>query len=292
MLDEIAEAPPNPGEQHHPVRLFMGSGMPVGLWRRVQERFAPATVLEFYASTEGDAVLVNLTGRKPGSKGRPLPGSAEVRIAAYDTDARRLVLGRDGFSVACGRNEPGMLLAKVRRDAIGTGEGVLRGVFEAGDAWLETGDLFVRDSDDDHWLLDHSTALIRAATGAIPSGPIQDALGAIDAVALAVAYGVPTAKGGSQIPCAAVTLRNGRELTAADLDAGLADLGDGGIPWVVRVVDEIPLTTWFRPQTAPLRKQGLRPPTKSTRAWYWDPRKGGYRKLSKAAVERLLAGRA
>ena len=36
MLDEIAEAPPNPGEQHHPVRLFMGSGMPRGLWRRVQ----------------------------------------------------------------------------------------------------------------------------------------------------------------------------------------------------------------------------------------------------------------
>jgi putative long chain acyl-CoA synthase len=248
-------------------------------------------VLEFYASTEGDAVLVNLTGRKPGSKGRPLPGSAEVRIAAYDTDARRLVLGRDGFSVACGRNEPGMLLAKVRRDAIGTGEGVLRGVFEAGDAWLETGDLFVRDSDDDHWLLDHSTALIRAATGAIPSGPIQDALGAIDAVALAVAYGVPTAKGDSQIPCAAVTLRNGRELAAADLDAGLADLGDRGIPWVVRVVGEIPLTTWFRPQTGPLREEGLPLPGAGSKAWYWDPRKGGYRKLSKAAVERLLAGR-
>ena len=93
MLDEIAEAPPNPGEQHHPVRLFMGSGMPRGLWRRVQRRFAPARVLEFYASTEGDAVLVNLTGEKPGCKGRPLPGSAEVRIAAYDAEARRPARG-------------------------------------------------------------------------------------------------------------------------------------------------------------------------------------------------------
>ena len=74
MMDEIAEAPPNPGEEHHPVRLFMGSGMPRGLWRRVTERFAPARVLEFYASTEGDAVLVNVTGRKAGSKGQPLPG--------------------------------------------------------------------------------------------------------------------------------------------------------------------------------------------------------------------------
>jgi putative long chain acyl-CoA synthase len=265
--------------------------MPVSLWRRVQERFAPATVLEFYASTEGDAVLVNLTGRKAGCKGSPLPGSAEVRLAAYDEDARRLVLGPDGFAVGCGKHEPGMLLAKVRRDAIGAGDGVLRGVFEPGDAWLETGDLFVRDGDGDYWLLDHATALIRTAAGAVPSGPIQDALGRLDAVALAVAYGVPTSDGGSQIPCAAVTLRDGGDLTPAELGEALADLGDGGIPWVIRVVDEIPLTTWFRPQTGPLRKQGLKPPGRSTLAWYWDPRKGGYRKLSKAAVERLLAGR-
>ena len=110
MMNEIAEAPPNPGEQHHPVRLFMGSGMPRGVWRRVSERFAPARVLEFYASTEGDAVLVNISGDKPGCKGRPLPGSAEVRIAAYDPVARRLVEGPDGFAIACAKHEPGMLL--------------------------------------------------------------------------------------------------------------------------------------------------------------------------------------
>jgi putative long chain acyl-CoA synthase len=184
-----------------------------------------------------------------------------------------------------------MLLAKVRRDAIGAGDGALRGVFEPGDAWLETGDLFVRDGDGDYWLLDHASALIRTAAGAVPSGPIQDALGSIEPVELAVAYGVPTKRGEGQIPCAAVTLRRGGELTPAALDEGLADLGDGGIPWVVRVVDEIPLTTWFRPQTGPLREEGLQPPTAATKAWYWDPRKGGYRKLSKAAVERLLAGR-
>ncbi len=87
LLHDLAEAPPQPGERHHPVRLFIGSGMPRGLWRRVQTRFKPARVLEFYASTEAGAILVNLRGAKPGSMGRPLPGSAEVRIAAYDIDA-------------------------------------------------------------------------------------------------------------------------------------------------------------------------------------------------------------
>ena len=291
MLDEIAEAPPHPGEQHHPVRLFMGSGMPTGLWRRVTDRFAPARVLEFYASTEGDAVLVNITGSKPGSKGRPLPGSADVRIAAYDPVARRLLEGRDGFAISSAKHETGMLLARVRRDAIGTGEGILRGVFEPGDAWLQTGDLFRRDVDGDFWLVDHMPGLIRTAAGVVFSAPIQDALGGIDAVALAVAYGIPTKDGSAQIPCAAVTLRSGRTIEPADLKRALTDLGEAGIPWVVRVVEEIPLTTWFRPITGPLREEGLPAPTRKPTSWYWDPRMGGYRKLSKAASERLLAGK-
>ena len=80
----------------------------------------------------------DVTGRKAGCKGQPLPGSADVTIAAYDPDARRLILGDDGFAIPCARHDPGMLLARVRTDSIGTGEGVLRGVFEPGDAWAES----------------------------------------------------------------------------------------------------------------------------------------------------------
>jgi putative long chain acyl-CoA synthase len=64
LLHDLVEAPPHPGERHHSVRLFVGSGMPRGLWRRVERRFRPARVLEFYASTEAGAILVNLRGAK------------------------------------------------------------------------------------------------------------------------------------------------------------------------------------------------------------------------------------
>jgi len=40
QLRDLVEAPPHPGEQHHTIRTFIGSGMPVGLWHRVIERFA------------------------------------------------------------------------------------------------------------------------------------------------------------------------------------------------------------------------------------------------------------
>ncbi|MBV9310310.1 MAG: AMP-binding protein, partial [Solirubrobacterales bacterium] len=113
LLHDLAEAPPMPGERHHPLRLFIGSGMPSGLWRRVQERFRPARVLEFYASTEAGAILVNLSRSKVGAMGRPLPGSSEVRVAAYDLERGQLTLGEDGFAIECGPEEIGMLLARV-----------------------------------------------------------------------------------------------------------------------------------------------------------------------------------
>ena len=288
MMDEIAQGPPNPGESHHPVRLFMGSGMPRGLWKRVTERFAPARVLEFYASTEGDAVLVNVTGRKAGCKGRPLPGSAEVRVAAYDPIDRGLILADNGYAIESAPTDPGMLLARVRPEAIGMGDGVLRGVFEPGDAWLETGDLFVVDEDGDFWLVDHISTVIRSASGIVWSGPIQDALGDVDSIALAVAYGVRR-EDETEVPCAAMTLHEGHKLDVHEVERALADLGDAGIPAVIRVVDRIPLTTWYRPITGPLEQEGLPMPSTPPDSWYWDPRKGGYRRMSKAGRERLLA---
>jgi putative long chain acyl-CoA synthase len=286
MLEELAAAPPHPGERHHPVRLFIGSGMPRGTWRRVSERFAPARVVEFYASTEGDAVLVNLSGEKPGCKGQPLPGSAEVRLAAYDAEERRLLEGEDGFALPCARHEPGMLLSRVRPEAIAAAGGALRGVFEAGDAWLETGDLFRRDIDGDFWLVDHVPALVRSPDGIVAAGPIQDALADLDGVALTVAYGIPLT-GELALPAAAVTLREGAELAPADLDRVLARLGAPGRPLLVRVVAEIPVTTWYRPRTAPLRHDGLPAPTRPASAWYWNEERAGYRALTRAARDRL-----
>ena len=78
QLRELVEAPPHPGEQHHTIRTFIGSGMPVGLWHRVIERFAPARVVEYYASAQTDAILVNMPGVKVGCMGTPLPGQSRA----------------------------------------------------------------------------------------------------------------------------------------------------------------------------------------------------------------------
>ncbi len=290
MLRDIVEAPQNPGELHHPVRLFVGSGMPPALWARTLERFAPAGVVEFYTSSVGKAVLVNLGGtKKVGAMGRRLPGSARVRIAAYDLDAGRLQTGKDGFAVECEREEVGMLLAEAETDDPTGTDSALRGVFRRDDAWLATGDLFRRDADGDYWLVDPVGSLIHTADGAIPSAPIRDALGRVASVDMSVCYGAPMPSGRA-LAVAAVTLREGQELTAAQVTEALARLDPGSRPALVRVVAELPVTTWFRPLSGALRAEGVPKVGGDLPVWTFDSSRAAYRKLTLATRKRLVDG--
>ena len=274
MAADMLEAPAAGRDVHHPIRLFIGSGMPNGLWRRVEQRFAPAKVLEFYASTEGDAVLVNVTGEKVGSLGRQLPGSAELKVARYDIDAGRLVEGPDGFAVECRPGEVGMLLARLSRRDGAYPDQSLRAMFEGGDAWLATGDLFTVDEDGDHWLVGGVQSLIRHADGATPPIPVQDALSAIDAVHLAVAYPIDEPDGTTTV-AAAVSLRPGFDLDAAALAEAVTSLPPADRPRYVRVVDEIPRTTWYRVRAGALRAVGI-PPGESV--WVLSKDRRSYRR--------------
>ncbi|MGH3948424.1 MAG: AMP-binding protein [Pseudonocardiaceae bacterium] len=273
MLGDLVARPvPVGGEPHRPIRLFLGSGMPRGLWRRVTERFAPAQVLEFYASTEGDAVLVNLSGAKPGAKGRPMPGSASVRLAAFDPMTGRLSEDSEGFTVPCQDGEIGLLLASPRGGVDPTARR-LRGVFEPGDTWLATDDLFRKDDDGDFWLADNRHTVVRAARGPVFTQPICDALADLDEVDLVVAYGVPVDE--HEIAVAAVTRWGSAELSAADLTRALAVLPYDRRPDIVHVVDRIPVTTWYRPTTAGLREAGV--PESGEQTWYYDVNEDAYR---------------
>jgi putative long chain acyl-CoA synthase len=285
LLRELVEREEQP--PHHAIRLFMGSGMPRGLWRRVLERYSPARVLEFYASTEGDVVLANLSGAKPGAKGRPLPGSAEVRLARCDVRTGKLITDDSGFAVECAEGEVGLLLANPRASIDATAR-KLRGVFAPGDTWIATEDLFWRDHDGDFWLADNRFTVIDNGRGLVYAQPICDALTDLEQVDLATAYGVPTSAL-SEVAVAAVTTWQGAKLRAEDITRALANLPVERRTDIVHVVDAIPLTTWYRPNPAPLAAEGV--PKPSEQAWCWDAERGRYTELTEVARDRLLANR-
>jgi putative long chain acyl-CoA synthase len=263
--------------EHHPIRLFIGAGMPTGLWQKVIDRFAPARVLEFYASTQGDAVLANVAGTKIGAKGRPLPGSTEIRLGGYDAATGRFIEDDHGFVRPCAVDEVGVLLAKPRsgHDAASVS---MRGVFAEGDTWITTDHLFRRDSDGDYWFVDNRNTVIQSVRGPVFCQPICDALGDITVIDLAVVY--PVATDAHDVAVAAVTLGKGGVLTAAALTASLSGLPRDQRPAIVHIVDRIPLTPSYRPVSTTLREAGLPAPGETT--WYHDHTDGHYRQLATA----------
>ncbi|SPM27219.1 acyl-CoA synthetase, partial [Mycobacterium terramassiliense] len=275
MLREVVDDPAFVLHGNHPVRLFIGSGMPTGLWARVVDAFAPARVVEFFATTDGQAVLANVSGAKIGSKGRPLPGAGRIELGAYDAE-RDLILEDDrGFVQVAAPNQVGVLLAQ-SNGPIDPSASVKRGVFAAGDTWISTEYLFRRDDDGDYWLMGRRGSVVHTARGLVYAEAVTDALGCINGVDLAVTYNVPV--GDQQAAVSAVTLLPGATITAADLTEAVARIPVGLGPDIVHVCPEMTLSATYRPTVSALRAAGI--PKPGRQAWYFDAGSNEFRRLT------------
>ncbi|MGV0635737.1 acyl-CoA synthetase [Mycolicibacillus trivialis] len=285
MLRDVIDNPDFALHGNHPVRLFIGSGMPTGLWRRVTEAFDPAHVVEFFATTDGQAVLANVASTKVGSKGRPLPGAGQVALAAYDPDQDLILETAEGFVQVAETDEVGVLLARPR-GPIDPSAAVKRGVFAPADTWVSTEYLFRRDGDGDYWLVGGRGSLIHTARGIAYPVPITDALGLVNGVDMAVTYAV--GEGEATLAVAAITVQPGATVTPAGLSEMMRRLPVGVGPDIVHVVPEFALSATYRPVAdAALRDRGIPKPGRN--AWCYDAETGQYKRLT-AAVRSALVG--
>ena len=272
MCRRLVDAAPVVGEQNNPVRLFAGSGMRPDVWRRLVDRFGPVGVLELYASTEASAVLANTAGKKVGSVGRPLPGSAHVAVAAWDERANELVRDAHGFLVHARLDEPGMLVAELARTSSELGHidptRILRAAFETGDAWFITGDFMRVDTEGDYWFVDRQGQMVRSKGGLIASTRIEDALYAYPAVALCIVAARPVELG-FEAPIAALQLRPGTTLELDALGRAVKELPEFARPRRVHVIAQLPMTDGYRVIKAGLPELDR---TSTTNVYAWDPR--------------------
>jgi putative long chain acyl-CoA synthase len=256
MCRRLVDAQPVVGEKNNAVRLFAGSGMRPDVWRRLVERFGPVGVLELYASTEANAVLANAAGKKIGSAGRPLPGSAEVAVAAWSFADDEFVRDGHGKLIAARLDEPGMLIARLSQRA---GSDVahidpkrlIRDAFEPGDTWFVTGDIFEVDAVGDYWFVDRKSEMIMTKLGPVASTRVEDAMYGCSSVALCIACGLR--EGDHEVPIAAIQLHPTAALDLAALSAAAATLPEYARPRRLRIVEQLPLTDGFRPIKVGLR---------------------------------------
>ena len=146
-------------EKDHSLRILLGSGMGIDIWEDFQSRFGEHIhIREGWGATESNCNMTNFDNR-PGSCGRiPYWEKTFMRMVAYDVETDAHVRNEEGFYTLAGVNNPGELLGQVHTgsgqvispfdgytDAEATEKKLLRDVFEQGDCWFRSGDLFRED---------------------------------------------------------------------------------------------------------------------------------------------------
>ena len=263
MLRELLRAEPSAADNENPIRLFAGSGLRRDVWQRIVDRFGPVGILEFYAATEGNAVLANASGEKVGALGRPLPGSAEVALVRYDFDTEEFQRDERGLLARCKDGELGVLLARLDADhplasftgGDEAGQRLLQGVFESDDTWFITWDVLRRDADGDFWFVDRASRMLKTVSGVVATRSIEDALYAFPTLRHTVVYGA--ASEGFDRPVAVVVTQGNRGLSLQDWNEFAAGLDPSERPAWVKRVERIPMTDGFRPDKSAIEGDPL-----------------------------------
>jgi fatty-acyl-CoA synthase len=115
----LLNAPKNPRERAHRLRLCCGNGLKTDVWEKFQERFAIPRILEFYAATEGNFSLYNVEGHV-GAIGRVpsfLAHRFPLTLVKFDSAAGLPARDENGFCIRCAVNETGEAVGRIRRDS-------------------------------------------------------------------------------------------------------------------------------------------------------------------------------
>jgi putative long chain acyl-CoA synthase len=144
--------------------------------------------------------------------------------------------------------------------------------------------LFRRDEDGDYWLVDNRGSVIRTARGPVFSAAVNDVVGRVGAVDLAVTYQVQD--GSRTLAVTALELAPGGSVPTADVNEALGELLVGSPPDFIHVVPHMKLSASYRPLLGPLRAAGVPKPARN--AWYLDEQTNEYKRLTTAVRAELL----
>jgi fatty-acyl-CoA synthase len=301
----LVNAPAQPLETEHSLRLACGNGLRPEVWDAFKTRFRIPRILEYYASTEGNFSLYNCEG-KPGSIGRIpsfLSHRLPVALLRMAPDTSEPVRGADGFCEACGADEAGEAVGLMPAeggvragrfegyaDASASERKVLRNVFEPGDAWYRTGDLMRRDAAGFYYFVDRLGESYRWKGENVSTAEVLSALAAAPHVLDGVVFGVtvPGTEGRAGMAALVVDEHFDLEVFRAHVAAQLPAYAR---PVFVRLVHALDLTGTFKPRKVELVREGYDPAQVSDPLYVVDARSGAYVPLDRELHAAIAVGR-
>ena len=289
MLRELVDTPVNKLEKGHAIRLFTGVGMPEALSKRVTTRFQSVKVMEIFVARGSSAYLANIASQKPGPVFQAIPGSSEIALVYWDYEKNQPFLDAAGYLCPVPDGSIGMLLSKIERGVEHHGEQPTYNVFEKGDCWQVSGDLFVVDEDGEYRFIDMVKNLIRVKDDWLPTLAIENAVWQLDCVSTAAAYGLSIEGYEYEIPSVALQLRDKAKLSARELSDTVArELDAKNRPVVVRIIDSLPMTLGQQVKKSILQDESIPAAALQRGKSFWfNPKTDKYEPLNKTSFAKL-----
>ena len=300
----LLNAPDDPKERGHRLRLACGNGLSADVWEEFQDRFAIPRILEFYAATEGNVSLYNVEG-KAGAIGR-IPSYLAHRfplaLVKFNVETGAPVRDERGFCIRCAAGEAGEALARIGdgksdagaafegyTDAAASEQKVLRDVFARGDAWYRTGDLMRLDKSGFYYFVDRIGDTFRWKGENVSTAEVSAAITAFPGISEAAVYGVhvPGTEGAAGM-AAVVT---GGELDLREFRRHLVRaLPSYARPLFVRVTGSIGATATFKQIKAGLARDAFDPAATSDPIYFDDAALKAFVPLDSALYALITTG--
>ncbi len=298
----LLNAPENPNERNHKIRVCMGNGLRPEVWGPFQERFALPKIVEFYGSTEGNVALFNLPG-KQGSIGRIpkyLENTLQTRIVKFDVESEDVIRGDDGFCVLADEMEAGEAIGKIDETKPGgsfegynnkeaTQKKILTDVFEKGDRWFRTGDLLKKDDRGYYYFVDRIGDTFRWKGENVATSEVAEVLSQVPGLTEANVYGVAVPDTDGRAGMASVVIEGEPDL-AKLAEILERDLPPYAHPMFLRVQGEMEVTGTFKHRKVDLVKEGYDPDTISDPVFFKDPASGQYKQLDSDLFNQINKG--
>ncbi len=288
----LLNAEPQEDDRDHRLRVGVGNGMAPNIWEPFQERFGIATIREFYGSTEGNAMLMNLSGR-PRMVGRMMPGQALVRC---DEETGELLRNENGFCEKVRSSGTGLLLGRLSPvvafdgyvDREATNKKIVTDVFESGDRYFNSGDLL--QLHEGKWLsfADRVGDTFRWKGENVSTAEVSSILGEADGVFEANVYGVKISH--TEGRAGMVALQVGDDFSLEGFARFVCERLPGyQRPLFVRLLQaEMRVTGTFKHQKVDYRSEGFDPNVIPDRLYLFDGE--AYAPLDEQLFRQIEAG--
>ncbi|MGH3431297.1 MAG: long-chain-acyl-CoA synthetase [Thermocrispum sp.] len=257
----LLNAPANPAERQHQVRVVVGNGLRPEIWQEFTQRFGIGRIAEFYGASECNLAFINALNIDRTAGLTPLP----FAVVAYDPATERPARDEAGRLRKVKTGEVGLLLTKITTrapfdgytDPDATEKKVVRDAFKRGDAWFNTGDLVRKQGWNHVSFADRLGDTFRWKGENVATTEVEAALSEHHDAEQAVVYGVAVPGTDGKAGMGAVKLAEGASFDGQAVARHLIErLPAYAVPLFVRLIDEVEQTSTFKSRKVDLRDEG------------------------------------